>query len=208
MKITLTILITFILNAGAHVDVGDAGWVLEKDKNNIKVWTRESETMSMKSFKAVTIVKATTAQLVAVLNDVEAYPEWMSDLSYAEVLDEISENERYYYFEVDAPWPVSNRDNVVHYELEEDPTTNGYKITVTGMPEYLPEKPDIVRITKSAGTWLIIPRENGESEIVFEYSADPGGKLPAWAINIFIVDGPFKTLSNLKGFVKQDKYKN
>jgi len=196
----------FILNAEASIDIPAEKWVLEKDKDNIKVWTRDTETSSFKSFKAITIVNASVVQLASVLNDVGAYPEWMANLESTEILKEISENECYYYFEVEAPWPVSNRDNVAHFKLTNNYDTKGFEVTVTGQPDYIPEKQDIVRIPKSIGTWQFTPISERETEVVFVYAADPGGKLPAWVINIFIVDGPFKTLSNLKEFVKQEKY--
>jgi len=196
----------FILNAEASIDIPADNWVLEKDKDNIRIWTRDTETSNIKSFKAVTIVSASVAQLASVLNDVGAYPEWMANLESTEILKEISKNECYYYFEVEAPWPVSNRDNVVHFKLTNNYETKGFKVDVIGDADYIAEKQDIVRILKSIGTWEITPIEKGKTEVVFEYAADPGGKLPAWAINIFIVDGPFKTLSNLKEFVKQEKY--
>ena len=196
----------FILNAEASIDIPGDNWILEKDKDNIKIWTRDTETSKIKSFKAITTFNVSVAQLAAVLSDVKAYPEWMADISTTEVLEEINENECYYYFEVDAPWPVSNRDNVVHFILTENYQTKGFKIDVTGHADYIAEKQDIVRIPLSIGSWQITPIREGETEVVFEYAADPGGKLPAWAINIFIVDGPFKTLSNLKEFVKQEKY--
>jgi len=204
MKITLTILLIFLFNVGTNIN--DADWVLEMDKNEIMIWTRETGSSRVKSFKAITTLTASVEQLATVLNDVEAYPEWMSDVEYTEVLEEISENERFYYFEVNAPWPVSNRDNIVHFILKKDPKTMGFKVTVIGEASYIPQKPDIVRIPESKGSWEFIPLENGGSKVIFEYAADPGGKLPTWAINMFIVDGPFKTLSNLKEFVKQNKY--
>ena len=206
MKISLTILMAFILNAEANIDIPTGNWVLEKDKDNIKVWTKETETSNIKSFKAVTIISASVAQMAAVLNDVEAYPKWMADLESTEILNEISENECYYYFEVDAPWPVSNRDNVVHFELTYNNDNSGFKVDVTGMADYIEEKQDIVRIPKSIGTWQITSISEEKTEVVFEYAADPGGKLPAWAINLFIVDGPFKTLSNLREYVKSERY--
>jgi len=198
----------FILNAEASIDIPADNWVLEKDKDNIKVWTREIETSSIKSFKAVTTIDASTIQLAAVLNDIEAYPQWMSNIVTTEVLEAINENECYYYFVVEAPWPVNNRDNVVHFKLTNNYETKGFKVDVIGDADYIAEKQDVVRIPKSIGTWQFTPLEEEKTEVIFVYAADPGGKLPAWVINIFIVDGPFKTLSNLKEFVKQEKYQH
>jgi ribosome-associated toxin RatA of RatAB toxin-antitoxin module len=204
MKRTLTILLALLLNLTMFA-TGDE-WELEKDKDSIKIWTRETEGSNIKSFKAITTINATVAQLSAVLNDIESYPQWMADVETTKILEEIGEYERYYYFEVDAPWPVSNRDNIVHFLLQKDLETNEAIITVTGHPDYIPEKKGVVRIPVSLGTWKFIPIGENECQIIFEYTAETGGNLPTWVVNLFIVEGPFETLGNLKEFVKKDKY--
>jgi ribosome-associated toxin RatA of RatAB toxin-antitoxin module len=207
MKILFIIIITFIAFSSISIEKGDKdGWVLEKDKNDIKIWTLKSADSGIKTFKAVVIYDASVEQLAAVLNDVEAYPEWMSEIEKSEILREVSEYEHYYYLLVDAPWPLSNRDNIVHFKLEKE--AGEVKISVEGHADYIPEKQGIVRVLHSRGVWTIMPQENGKSKLVFEYTADPGGSIPAWAINMFIVEGPFKTLSNLKEFVKREKYQH
>ena len=121
MKFILLILIAFFLHPQAPTEEsGKDEWKLEKDKNNIKIWTRKIGDSGIKSFKAIVIYDASVSQLASVLNDVEAYPEWMSDVEATKILKEISENERYYYLLVNAPWPLSNRDNVVHFKLDNE----------------------------------------------------------------------------------------
>jgi hypothetical protein len=38
----------------------------------------------------------------------------------------------------------------------------------------------------------------GNIKVQFQYFADPGGKIPAWLINTFVVKNPYKTLTNLR----------
>ena len=207
MKTAFIILSVFLIAPIVNITQGNSEkWVFEKERNNVKVWTRKTDASDFKSLKASATYRASVEQMAAILNDAASYPEWMMDLESTEILKEISPNERYYYFLVDAPWPISNRDNIVHFTLTDDAKTGGFKVTVEGIPDYLPEKPGIVRIVKSQGSWLVRPKGNGEIELVFEYAADPGGKIPAWAVNMFIVDGPIKTLSNLREVIKQEKY--
>jgi uncharacterized membrane protein len=208
MKGVLTIL--FALLFSVNVFAGNSGddWKLEKDKNEVKIWTLETENSNIKSFRAITTIEASISQLAAVLNDVEAYPRWMSDVKKVKILEEVNNNERYYYLQVDAPWPVSNRDNIVHFSLKEDPSTQGFVVSAKGKADYIPLKEDVVRIQNSMGTWNITQIDYKTSKIVFEYTADPGGELPSWVVNLFIVDGPYTTLLNLKEIVKTAPYKD
>jgi hypothetical protein len=45
-------------------------------------------------------------------------------------------------------------------------------------------------------------------EVTYEVHADPGGNLPAWVINMFLVDTPFNDLKNLQKQALLPKYAN
>jgi hypothetical protein len=207
MKTAFIILLAFLLAPLVNTAQSNSEkWVFEKEKNNVKIWTRKTDASEFKSLRAIATYRASVKQMAAVLNDAASYPEWMADLESTEILKEVNPNERYYYFVFDAPWPISNRDNIVHFTLAEDIKTGGFKATVEGIAGYLPEKTGIVRILKSKGSWQVRPKGKGEIELIFEYTADPGGKIPVWTVNMFIVDGPIKTLGNLREFIKREKY--
>ena len=183
-------------------------WKLEKNQNNIKVYTRKTEDSKIKEFKAITTINTSVSTLINVLNDVEAYPEWIQDVKYTKTLKQITSNERYDYYEISVPWPLDNRDIIVHYKIEQDAQTNIVKAKITGKPDYIPKKSGVVRIEKAKGIWQFTPKENGKVQILYQFLGDPAGNIPAWIINLFIVDGPYKTLTNLKEFVKKEKYIN
>jgi hypothetical protein len=44
--------------------------------------------------------------------------------------------------------------------------------------------------------------------VIFQYHADPAGKIPAWLANSFVEDYPYKTMQNLKRIIASGKYKN
>ncbi|MCF6170691.1 MAG: START domain-containing protein [Bacteroidales bacterium] len=204
MKTALVLLLsTFFLFSEENLVPADDGWVLKKDKNNIKVFTRQTAEGKMKEFRIIALLKASMTQLVATLEDVEAYPQWMSDVKSTKILRQFNPNEKYYYIEIDAPWPISNRDNIIHFQLQADTIGQVVTIKVEGMPDYIPEKKDIVRIPHSGGTWELRPKENGETEVISLYATDPGGNLPDWVINMFIVDRCYRSLINLKEFVEK-----
>jgi hypothetical protein len=51
---------------------------------------------------------------------------------------------------------------------------------------------------KANGSWEFVKLSNGEIKVTYQFLADPGFNAPNWIIYLFIVDGPFKTLTNLK----------
>ena len=107
------------------------------------------------------------------------------------------------YFEIKSPWPLENRDMLI---FEKTVITNkGTKIFLNGKADYIPQKKGIVRIKYITGYWKFLPLENNTVYVEYRFSADPGINAPKWLINLFIVEGPYKTLMNLKSIVEHKK---
>ena len=198
MKLLRIFPFLFFFLACYSISLANNDWELSKDKDGIKIYTRQTETSKIKEFKALTTIKAGVDELVGVLRDIEHYPGWISDIKKAEVLKRVGENELYYHLEIAVPWPMSNRDIPLHWKVIKNDSDGSAKIVVSGKPEYLDEKDGIVRMPKAAGLWQFTPLENGITEIRYQFLGDPGGSIPSWIVNMMLVDGPFNTLSNLK----------
>ena len=96
------------------------GWKLSKDKDGILVYTKQVEDSKLKKFLAVTIIQAPKEAIIDLINDVENKVEWMSNLSSAKVIKKISDTEHIDYYESEIPWPIKNKDIVMHFKLEEE----------------------------------------------------------------------------------------
>ncbi len=177
-------------------------WELEFNKNGVTIYTRDVPGESIKEFKAVTIVNANTAELEKIMKDIGSYKNWMSDVKSAKTLKMISANERIEYLRIAAPWPFDDRDVVNHFKIERNTTNNSFKVVVTNRHSYIAEKSGVVRIKKSKGFWEFTPQSNGRTFVHYQFLGDPGGEAPDWAANMFIVDGPYATLSKLKAMTK------
>jgi uncharacterized membrane protein len=202
MKSIASIFISLILIGVGEIPC-ESDWVLVKDKSDIKIYSCKFKESDIKQIKANTNVDASITDLATLLMDVNAFPEWMPNIKSTEVLNRVSENEIYYYTEIKIPWPFSNRDNIMHIKLHKDTITKIESISIEGIPDYIPERPGMVRIQKSNGMWEFTPNENGSTDILLKYLADPGGSVPAWIVNFFVADVPYKTLIRLKETIKK-----
>ena len=54
-----------------------------------------------------------------------------------------------------------------------------------------------VRVTSLKGQWRVVPK-NGGSEVTYEAQSEPGGSVPSWLANSFVVDAPLNTLKGLR----------
>ena len=182
-----------------------AQWELVKDENGIKVFLRTVPGSKIKEFKGVTNINSSLDSIVAVLDDTEACPKWVHNCKDPVKLSEISFNEGYVYQVIDFPFPVKDRDLILHSVMTQNPDTKQVTIRLVAVPDYISETKN-VRIKRSDGFYLLKPLPDGSIEVTWQHHTEPGGGIPMWLVNALLVDTPFKTLNNLRKIVKGEKY--
>ena len=184
----------------------EAEWTLAKDHQGVKVYTRQVEGIDFKEFKGVITIKTSLASLVALVRDVEALPDWMKNCSKSKVLKQINTNETYTYSLSKAPWPVKDRDSIIHSVISQARGTSVVTIKQVSKPDYIKEKKDIIRVKRIKGFWQFAPQEGGKIEVVYQALSDPGGAVPVWLVNSTLVSQPYETLLNMQKAVQREKY--
>jgi len=183
-------------------------WKLRKSADGISVFTKLAAGSAYEDIKANTTIKTSLSSLVAVIKDIPSYTSWAYECKKVELTKIVNGTEIEHYQETAAPWPVSNRDIVVHTKITQDKNTKIIFISLKGIPDGLPRNTDLIRVTKFEASWKFIPKENNMVEIEYNLSTDPAGSIPAWVANMAMVEGPFQTLKKLKEIVNQPKYQN
>jgi hypothetical protein len=197
----LFIFLPLIGNAGAY------GWDLSQNENDIQIYTRSVEGSGFKEYKGVMEIKASLASLVALVDDAAAYPRWIHTCIEGQTLKKINPAASYAYCVNDAPWPVSDRDAVTYHVTRQDAETLSVTISITGVPDFAPERPGLVRVRKIDGFWRFTPLEDGNVRIVYQVHNEPGGNIPQWLANAVVVTQPYRTLVNMQKWVKRPEYR-
>lgn len=203
--ISLTLLL-FIYMSFCSFNIPKGDWQLKKYENGIAVYIRDDENSAFKELKAVANLDASLSAIVALLYDWDSYPQWVYQCGKSSTVKIINEKELIHYQTVLAPWPAENRDFIVNIKIEQDKISRAVTIRSYALGQYMPALPDYVRITKFNASWVLTPQKNGTIEIVYQLLVDPGGYVPAWIVNLAVVDGPYETLNNMKTWVLKDKY--
>ncbi|NOQ75585.1 MAG: hypothetical protein GQ574_26480 [Crocinitomix sp.] len=188
--------ILFLTVSMSYNGIAENGsWVLEKDESGIKVYTRTIEGESIREFKALTTITASRKSIAQIIVNINDYANWYPDISEAEIIKKVGPGEYYVYNVLDLPWPATDRDGVSKMTIVKSEGTTIIKMhSVDGVKA---ENDDYVRITKSYGFWKL-KTIGAKTSVHFQYFASPGGSLPDWIINMFIVDNPFQTITLLK----------
>ncbi len=184
----------------SHQSFAQDSWEIEIDKDDIKVYTKAEEGSDFKSFKAVVPLLASTDEILRILRNADEYSEWYGFTKTSELLKQ-ENNIQYNYVETIFPWPYRNRDMV--YKMSIDTLNHEMiKISLIGIPDYIPAKKGKVRMEKAEGYILLQPSADS-TEVIYIFHSEPGNKIPSWLANNSIAELPFKTLTGLRKMLQR-----
>ncbi len=173
-------------------------WKLEKSNNTIKVYTSDIAHSSFKAVKVECTFNGTYTKLISILSNVNAFHEWIYNNKSVKLLKQNSPLDFIYYSETHMPFPLSNRDLVIHMKIRTDSLPKFLYISGNLVTDMVPEIPMRVRVPRYVANWKVTMPSASTVQINYILEIDPGGTLPAWAANIFAEKGPFATFTKLE----------
>jgi ribosome-associated toxin RatA of RatAB toxin-antitoxin module len=174
---------TLLFSSFTPIGSDNTAWSLGKNSNGINIYTRAYPNSAYKEFKGVMTVKATMSCLLAIMKDVKSYPKWFHECPEANALKVLSFKEGYNYLTYKLPWPLENRDMVVHYWVSQDLNDKSVLIKTKGEGNYTTAKEGWVRIQELNGFWKFTPKGDGMVEVHYQVHLEPNGSIPAWLAN-------------------------
>ena len=191
-------LLSLTLTLGYFVSFGQQEWVLKKDQNNIKLWTKSLEGTKLLQFKAETYVKADLDAVYKVLVNVENMHTWYEKVKKVVLLKKITDTEGVYLLEYGLPLPFENRISTLKGSISYDKTKGIIKVNSAYHPHNIPEKyQNFPLITQIKSSWDIESVKNSYVRIIHSGYMDPGGNIPLWLTNESVTSAPVKSIINL-----------
>ena len=181
----------------------ESEWKLKKEKDGIKIYIRSVEGSSFDEFKGITTIEnsSLTAVLTVIL-DVKNYESLFPDCMNPKVLKQEGKYYDIHHIQVKAPWPVKNRDTVYEQKAVVDENGKHAIVTLKPLPGYIAEDKDFLRIREGSGFWELKEDGSNNVQVTYQFHGEPGGEIPAWLANSFVVSQPYETLKNLKSRLK------
>ena len=183
---------TALFAAAAHAE----DWQTAKDEDGIKVSLSEIAGSKYKAYRGVTVIKAPIAKIQALQEDAVGACSWIHECKSQKLL-KAQGDKSWTYTQFKAPFPVTDRDSIL-----EITTTQAADGSVTRklleVPTYLPEEKGYVRVAQVEGFWKLVPKGADQTEVTYQVHTEPGGSVPSWLANKFVVEAPFNTLKALK----------
>lgn len=184
-----------MLVAGLAVSLCAADWVERKHSNEIIVYTQKTSVSPIDKFKGVAVIHASIDKILPFIDDPKKCGEWIKYCKSGELLENLGGGATITRTITNMPWPLTNRDTIA----KNVKTVQGgtVEIRFTSASSKFPEDSSLVRIKELDGYWRLKPLAANKTEVTYEVLSNPGN-LPAWLVNMGVVDQPFDTLSNLK----------
>ena len=196
------------LMARADTPKADGDWQFVKQADGIVVERRIHAGSNLKEFRGKAVVQAPVADILAVFSDVPRATEWMDSCNGSRTVDDVSDREKVVYNRTHAPWPVSDRDAVLHNMVRFDESERRVELSFWSVDsDKAPPVKGVVRMPFLRGHWNLWPSADGTStRVEYQVHANPGGALPDWLVNYVSRDLPFKTIEGLRAQTKRRHY--
>lgn len=176
-------------------------WRLVRDEAGIQVYLSKVPGSKYQAYRGVTRLKTDMPTLLALQEDVSGSCAWIHACREQQLLKHEG-GHSWTYTRFDTPWPVTPRDSVLEVSTQRGADGSVTRI-LHGVADYLPEQKGFVRVSKVDGLWSLTPKAAGEIEVVYQVHTEPGGSVPSWLANSFVVDAPFNTLKALRKKVER-----
>ena len=164
--------------------------------DGVTLSTREVAGSPYLAVKASMLINASNEAVAQAFGDGDGCAQWRLRCKSSEVLNVASEQERTVHLVLDMPWPVSDRDLVMHTLQTVDAETNSLKVELTPAAESPPTK----KYIRASGTgyYFMRPVSHDQIEFTYEIHTDLGGDLSPKMINGRIAESTLEDMQALK----------
>jgi hypothetical protein len=179
-------------------------WKHVTRKGGINIYSKKMKGIPVKSLKAIGIIDAKIDNVVTILRDVRSASKWLPGLIERSYVENISDSEAILYDVNEMPWPVKNRDVVVHHKLE---LSEDYKSLILKFKSVTSGKKRVnsrnVRARFHIGEIKFTPTTNNKTRLELTLLVDPMGNIPKWVVNILQISMPYDFLEALNKFASK-----
>ncbi len=174
-------------------------WRKLSNEDGILVETREVADQEMPDVRGTMTMKGDFYEICALIQDIDHTCDWAQRCTGSRVIKRINDAEMIFYSRTTAPWPVQDRDAVLHavatgLERGDDAVMRFESIqTPLGPPV-----DGVVRMPVLKGHYRLQRIDDQTTKLEFTVHADIGGWIPTWLSKSLSKAIPFDTLAGIR----------
>lgn len=208
MRTSLIAILTGLSCLALSLPLNAAEWsrVREADeRGDVDVFVKPVKDNPLKAFKGIIEVPQPMLSVMAIMGDLETYPEWVFQCSGVDYRPK-EWGKDVIRIRINGIWPVSDRDGVFRSTITQNPDTDAITIHSKDTDGVFPPREGFVRLPDLDNKFIMEPLEDGWTRITFRTFVDPGGHIPAWLANFVATRAPEHTLTNMARLLERNRY--
>ncbi len=171
-------------------------WKLHQERDGISLFAKTPSEGKLKHYKAVFSVAASPKTCISILYHPQYHPDFMDGVKSAELLRQANDTSLYFYYVIDLPWPIPNRDMVTHAAFGVSSDARKLIVKLRSAPQEK-EPSAMTRAVVPAREWLFERTSEMETSVTYYYIAETD-HLPYLLEDVISIDGPLKMLSRFR----------
>ena len=188
------LILNLIISSVGFSNLYQTNWKLKKEENNIKVFLRKTLN-ERQEYLAETIIYKDMNSIYEEIIDYNNSYKWMYKLESSKILDKKNDSLFYVHFTMEMNWPLKKRDLVSDVKIKKNKDI--ISISLESTPDYIKFSDNFIRIEDSKSKWVLSKIDNETTKVSLQSYAVIDG-IPSFIVDMFIVEGPLFSLSNLK----------
>ncbi len=167
-------------------------------EDGVTLEMRDVPGSDLPEFRGTAILPAGLYEVAGVVDDLDHFCDWNARCVKNREYVHISDTERIFYMRTGAPWPLDDRDALLHGSVTGLGTS---EITVRFRAIADARWPPVdgcVRMPMVVGSWKMTRLSDQQTRVEYQVRADPGGHVPAWAARLTAKQVPRDTIAGLR----------
>ncbi len=197
--LALAIAVLMPVLAPAAAQAADGKWEYVDRFNGVKVWRMSRKGSPVMAFRGEVIKSIHIGKILTTFATSKYHRDWVDRWDNSRDLKKIAKYERIFWIRFDLPWPVSDRDYVIHTKVTPDAKKRVVVANLKSVKHSAkPEKGGCCVRGLAFGThYRFTALPGGKTKLRVEVHTNPRGMLPAWLVNLIQKKWPSKTLNGL-----------
>ena len=178
-----------------------AEWELSKDEDGIRIYTRQRENSRLLSYRIETEIAGSLDVVYQQVIDFQENKKYLERIDSLRVIEKDQDQKILVYMMFNVPWPFRDRDfvNRMRIDVQRDTIT----LKSSPAPDQMPARDGVLRIKEFSEQWVLTRKTDNRTALSLQGHADPGGSLPDWIINLFVVKEPHTLVRGIKREVEK-----
>lgn len=196
----------FFFNFSAQADAIAEGWTFITKKKEIDIYSKSTEDSPIKALRVIGPIHGNLATITSILRNVEDAKNWVPNLGERSYVQNISDTEAILYEITLMPWPVDDRELVVHHKLSLSADKKAIVLHFKSVEHKdRPITSDRVRAKFVMGKIKFSYLSDIQTNIDMILLVDPMGKIPKWMVNLLQVRMPYDFINALSTYAQKGK---